>query len=452
MEEKRKDKKRTKTIVGLAIATSILGTTALGLGIGLAASQNELKQSHIQLENIYKRNYYDLVDSVNTADTNISKLMAATDKKYQAKMLREVSQSAKEMQDSIASLPLEGDNVLQSVRFVNQMSGYTQTLEDKINQGGVLSDQDVQTLAHMHDTLSQMKQHLNKMSYQMFEDYDIIEKSMKQNGKSGQFSGDFSQIKTDGTDYPTMIYDGPFSDSVVNQKVKGLSGKILSSEEVLKKVKEVFKNEKQARYQGQADGRFSTYNFELTTFDNQLLYVQATKQGGHILTVSGNAQTQTKTIDIENAKKIALNFAQANGVEGGQIVWFQELDNQAYFNITPTQNSVVLYPDLIKVKVDMNKGDVIGYDAISYWTNHTDRNLDLTGISSQEAQQKIDKSFEIKNHRVVLSPLDFNREVVCWEFECARDGATYYIYINHKTGQEENILKVVETEDGSKLM
>ena len=162
MEEKRKDKKRTKTIVGLVIATSILGTTALGLGIGLTASQNELKQSHIQLENIYKRNYYDLVDSVNTADTNISKLMAATDKKYQAKMLREVSQSAKEMQDSIASLPLEGDNVLQSVRFVNQMSGYTQTLEDKINQGGVLSDQDVQTLAQMHDTLSQMKQHLNK--------------------------------------------------------------------------------------------------------------------------------------------------------------------------------------------------------------------------------------------------------------------------------------------------
>ena len=180
MEEKRKDKKRTKTVVGLVIATSILGTTALGLGIGLTASQNELKQSHIQLENIYKRNYYDLVDSVNTADTNISKLMAATDKKYQAKMLREVSQSAKEMQDSIASLPLEGDNVLQSVRFVNQMSGYTQTLEDKINQGGGLSDQDVQTLAQMHDTLSQMKQHLNKMSYQMFEDYDIIEKSMKQ--------------------------------------------------------------------------------------------------------------------------------------------------------------------------------------------------------------------------------------------------------------------------------
>ena len=452
MEEKRHSNKQKKAIVGLAIATSILGATTLAFGIGLTISQNKLSQSQIQLENVYKRNYYDLVDSVNTADTNISKLLASSNENYQAKMLREVSQSAKEMQDSIASLPLEGDNVLQSVRFINQMSGYTQILEEKLAQGGQLSEQDLQTLSQMHDTLSQMKQHLNQMSYRMFEDYDIFENSIGTDGEYSQFSGDFSQIKTDGTDYPTMIYDGPFSDSVVNKKVEGLTGDVLSSEDVLKKIKDVFKNEKQARYQGQADGRFSTYNFEVTTFDNQVLFVQATKQGGHILTVSGNAETQTKTLNIEDAKKVALNFVKANGVENGEVVWFQELDNQAYFNITPTQSGIVLYPDLVKVKVDMNVGDVIGYDAISYWTNHTGRSLSLSGISKQEAEQKIDKSFEIKNSRVVLSPLDFNREVVCWEFECLRDGATYYIYLNHQTGQEENILKVVETEDGSKLM
>lgn len=452
MEEKRQNKKQKRAIVALAIATGVLGTTTMGLSVGLATTQNKLSQSQVQLENVYKRNYYDLVDSVNTADTNISKLMASSNETYQAKMLRELSQSAKEMQDSIASLPLQGDGVLQSVRFINQMSGYTQILEEKLANGGQLSVEDVDTLSQMHEVITQMKQHLNKMSYQMFEDYDILENSFPSNDSYGQFSGDYSQINEDGTDYPTMIYDGPFSDSVVNQKVKGLTGKMLSSDEVLAKVKEVFKNEKTARYQGQTDGRFSTYNFEIETFDNQMLYVQATKQGGHILTVSGNAKTATKTLDIENAKTVALNFAKLNGIENGEIVWFQELDNQAYFNITPTQNSVVLYPDLVKVKVDMDLGDVIGYDAISYWTNHTGRTLDLSGISKQEAEQKIDNSFEIKNQRVVLSPLDFNREAVCWEFECERDGATYYIYINHKTGKEENILKVVETEDGSKLM
>ena len=64
----------------------------------------------------------------------------------------------------------------------------------------------------------------------------------------------------------------------------------------------------------------------------------------------------------------------------------------------------------------------------------------------------VDRSFEIGQGRLSLSPLDFNREVLCWEFECQRDNATYYIYINAETGIEENILKVVETNDGSKLM
>jgi len=282
--------------------------------------------------------------------------------------------------------------------------------------------------------------------------YSILSSSSNVDGDFDKFTIEISQINASDTDYPTMIYDGPFSDSVVNQKIKGLSGNEISKDEAYQKVDKLFKNVSNLKYDGQTNGKFSTYNYVLLNSDNQKIYVQATKIGGHILTVSGNVESDVKNIDFARAEKIALNFAKENGVEDAKVVWSEELNDQAYFNIAPTQNGIILYPDLVKVKVDMEHADVIGYDAISYWTNHTDRVLGLARISKEQARQKIDSEFSIKSERLVLSPLDYNREVLCYEFECEKDGATYYFYINADTGTTENILKVVNTSDGSKLM
>jgi len=451
--QKSQERKTHKgAIIGLTIATSVLGVSTLGLGIAYGVSMSQANNYSVQLENIYKKNYYDLVDNVNSADMKISKLLVADSDKYISKMLTELSQTAKEMQDNVAGLPISSDRIVQSVRFINQMSGYTQILEEKIAEGGTLSSEDMQTLNEMHDSLTEMKRYLNYMSQNMMNGYSILSSSSNVDGDFDKFTIEISQINASDTDYPTMIYDGPFSDSVVNQKIKGLSGNEISKDEAYQKVDKLFKNVSNLKYDGQTNGKFSTYNYVLLNSDNQKIYVQATKIGGHILTVSGNVESDVKNIDFARAEKIALNFAKENGVEDAKVVWSEELNDQAYFNIAPTQNGIILYPDLVKVKVDMEHADVIGYDAISYWTNHTDRVLGLARISKEQARQKIDSEFSIKSERLVLSPLDYNREVLCYEFECEKDGATYYFYINADTGTTENILKVVNTSDGSKLM
>lgn len=440
-------------VIGLTIATSILGATTLGLGIAYGVAQSQVSDYSMQLENVYKRNYYELVDTINTADMNMSKLLVSNNNTYKAKMLTSLSQSAKQMQDSMASLPLNGEGVSDSVRFVNQMSGYTQVLEEKMAKGGTLSEADLNTLSQMHDSLTEMKRYFNQMSQRMFDEgYSIIRASSNMEGDTDEFSIEFVQMKSSGTEYPTMIYDGPFSDSIVNQKIKGLNGVAVSKDEAYQKIDKLFKNVSNIKYEGESTGKFETYNYNMEDSDGQAVYVQITKLGGHVLTVSGNVESEEKNISFDKAKKIALDFAKENGVKDAEVVWSEELDSQCYFNIAPKQNGVILYPDLVKVKVDMQYGTVIGYEAMSYWTNHTSRQLGKAQITSDEAKQNISKSFNIKNERLVLAPLDYNREALCYEFECERDGATYYIYINAQTNVEENILKVVKTTDGSKLM
>lgn len=456
--EKREDKKEAKkrsyknAVIGLSIATGVLGLSTLGFGIGYGISMSQANSYSLQLENIYKKNYYELVDTVNTADMNISKLLASNNQDYQAKMLSDVAQGAKEMQSNIASLPLSSDNIVESVRFINQMSGYAQVLQEKLASGGELTESDLSTLNDMHESLTEMKKYLNQMSERMIYGYNILSESSRINGDHDNFSLDFAQIQSDDTQYPTMIYDGPFSDSVVNQKVKGLQGSEISKEEAYKIVDSFFKNIASLQYQGQTNGKFNTYNFSILNTDNQKIYVQVTKIGGKILTVSGNIESDVKNIDYQQAEKIALDFAKENGIEDATVVWHEELNDETYFNIAPKQKNIILYPDLVKVKIDLENGNVIGYDAMSYWLNHTDRALSSASVTVEVAKANVDSSFEVKNERLVLAPLDYNREVLCWEFECERNGATYYIYINANTNVEENILKVVKTSDGSKLM
>lgn len=450
--EKKENRRKTKkgVITALAISTGILGATTLGFGIAYGVANTQANEMTAQLEGVYKKNYYELVDNANSCDTNISKLLASSDESYRAKMLNELSQSAKEMQISIASLPLSSNGIAECVGFINQMSGYTQTLEEKLSQGGNLTDEDLAVLDEMHKTLNDMKEFLNDMSTRMIAGYSITTSHGRRHGDYDEFSWEIKQINS--TDYPTMIYDGPFSDSVVNQKIKGLTGEELSKDEVYKKVDEAIENIANMQYIGETKGKFDTYNFKITNTDGQDIYVQATKIGGHILTISGHNISESNEIDRERAEQIAINFAEKNDIENCKVVWSQELNSQMYLNLAPTQNGVILYPDIVKVKIDLQNGNIIGFDAISYYTNHTDRVLPSAKISAQEAREQIDESFIIKNERLTLSPLDFNREVLCYEFECLKNNATFYFYVNAQSGKQENILKVVETSDGNKLM
>ena len=174
----------------------------------------------------------------------------------------------------------------------------------------------------------------------------------------------------------------------------------------------------------------------------------------HEITQIENSKSEelSKIIDYENAKNIALEFASLNGVEDGEVVWNDTIKEDVYLNIAPKQNGIILYPDLVKVKVNLVSGTVVGYDATSYFTNHVNRTLSKGSLSLEKAKAQVPSKFAIVNARYVLSPLDYNREVVCVEVEATGEGSTYYFYYNVNNGILENVLKVIQTDDGSLLM
>ena len=112
----------------------------------------------------------------------------------------------------------------------------------------------------------------------------------------------------------------------------------------------------------------------------------------------------------------------------------------------------MLYPDLIKLKYDLASGELTGYSAPNFYTNHTTRQIKSATFEKTLADAKIPTGFTIEMSRLCLAPLDVNEEKLCYEYKCLKNDITYYVYINAIDGTTENILRVVATKDGSKLM
>lgn len=449
--EKQSNKKKNGVIVGLAIATGVLSLSTIGFGIAFGIADGYAMKYQTDLENVYNENFYSLLDSVNNLETKLSKTLSASGS-YQRKLLLEASQNASEAEVSISQLPLSQGDIQDTIKLVNQISGYTSTLADELVEGGTLSNEEIATLENVYQSVLQLKQQLNDFAKRLDNGYSILDGSLDVDSNANDFTRSLSLLKNNDIEYPTMIYDGPFSDSVVNSEVKGLSGSEVDKTQAGENVLKFFKNSATLDYEGETKGRFETFNYRVTSSDNEMLYVQVSKIGGHILTISGAGRDGRASIDMEGAKDIAVKFATDNGIENAEVVWSDSIKNDVYLNIAPKVNGIILYPDLVKVKVNMVSGTIVGYDATPYFTNHISRSLSKGTLTLSDAKGKVPSDFEIVNARVVLSPLDYNREVVCVEVEADKGSNTYYFYYNVENGDLENVLKVIQTEDGNLLM
>lgn len=454
MKNKKTDKetkKNRKAPVGWIVACSILGGSVLGLGTLLYFSNQNANNHAMKLENMYQKSYYDFADNINNAEVKLSKAISTNDSGYAQKLLSEVSKNATEAEEKLNNLPLSVNGLEESLKFINQVGGYTNTLSKKLSRGESLTSSDKTTLRKLHSSIVEMKNSIGEMTNDMKDGYGILSNSLSLKGDYNDFTVSLQSIKSNDVDYPTMIYDGPFADSQISKEVKGLSGEMVSMEkarEALSKLVKVAPEE--IRFMNETKSRFETYDFMFEKNQGNC-YAQMTKKGAKLLTMSAFADNKNMTMSKEDAISVAKEFISSTGVNDVECVWSDIVGGNAYLNFAPIENSVILYPDLIKVKVDLGGGTILGYEATSYYTNHTSRSLPSFKINAQQAQDNLQKDFTFVSTKKVLAPIEY-REILCYELTCYKNADLYYFYYNSENGNLENVLRVIKTNDGNKLM
>ena len=117
-------------------------------------------------------------------------------------------------------------------------------------------------------------------------------------------------------------------------------------------------------------------------------------------------------------------------------------------NYAYTQDDVIAYPDLIKVKVALDNGDILGIETTGYLNNHTERDISNVQITSEEAKENLNSKLEINSERMAIIPTEWQTEILCYEFKGKVDDKEFLVYINAENGREEDILIITETQNG----
>ena len=130
--------------------------------------------------------------------------------------------------------------------------------------------------------------------------------------------------------------------------------------------------------------------------------------------------------------------------------YYVEQGNVLTVNFAYEQNHVLCYPDLIKVSVALDTGAVTGFECHGWIMNHTERSFESPSVSVEAARTKVSPHLQILSHQMALIPTDGQYEVLCHEFKCRTEQNTHVlVYINAATGNEEQILLLLEDEHGA---
>ena len=282
-------------------------------------------------------------------------------------------------------------------------------------------------------------------------DYEFIAVGVFDDEGITQFSSSIGDLTANEVDYPTMIFDGPFSASLENKQIRGLSKNEITEQQAYDYLKNVVYADEnvEIKYLRETAGDFVTYDFKVVKDDVDYV-AQVTKRQGLLLTLSGYATTEEPNISSEKAQELAENFAEKVGFGKLTTTWLEVKDNIAYINLAPTQEGVVLYPDLVKVKVDMYAQNIVGFEAKNYAFNHVERKFE-TSITLEEAEKELGFDYIILNTRKAIITLENEIEVPVYEFACERINGLYYYYVDANTGKLVEILKVVDS-NGTPLL
>jgi germination protein YpeB len=233
---------------------------------------------------------------------------------------------------------------------------------------------------------------------------------------------------------------------------KGLDGlKDISKDDGVKIIKELFDDAMNIEYIGRFDGKIPTENYSFT-IDGNKAFVQLSAKGGKVINYSLTETIEEDTDIARNAGEIAIAFAKQMGYKNMQVVWSASAHGHTYVNLAPVEEGIILYPDLVKVKIDNKTGKVMGFDSAHHAYNHRKRQLDKPTIAESDARQNLSIA-PIAEGRLALIPEGGGqKETLCYEYQCEHDG-TYFVYIDAMTGAETEILYVIDDVDqGQSLM
>lgn len=420
----------------------------------------ENKQYTTATHNQYNFALYELIDYVQDVENYLAKAMITSTPQHGAETLSKVWREANLAQVYLAQLPVSSTELSNTAKFLNQVSEYSYSLSRKNIYNEELSQEDLDNLKQLHDYSRELKNTLDQLSTDMNEgriSWDELTKDTEiafAQQVDNLSASTFKNLDENFGEYAGLIYDGAFSEHMESADKKGLTGEEIDEERAKQIAKDFIGEDKISELNSNGlieNGDIQVFDFSAKVKngdDNNPLTISISKKGGHIVNMNYNRQIDIEAISQDDANKIGKEFLKSRGIENMKETYYLKEGGVVTINYAYEQNGVVVYPDLIKLKVALDNGEILGMETSGYLNNHTVRDISKAKISKEQAKSNLNKNLEITSEGLAIIPTEWKTEILCYEFKGKINDTDFLVYINAETGREENILVIIDTPNG----
>ncbi|HCC07576.1 MAG TPA: germination protein YpeB [Clostridiales bacterium] len=445
---------------------------AVMIGIGVYIYK-EKANYETYLQNTFQNSFYEGAKYIDDVDNLLAKINVTNKPNQRVKIFTDLYREAASAQTNMGRLPYNQETMSTVLKFLTQLSDFSYAMLIKSADNQDLTKEEVKQINDLSKyatvlstKMAQIKQDVsdgNRINWGEIQKEGEQTMNMKGSASTKAVAGSISGVKKDFQNYPTLIYDGPFSDHIQKMEPEFLKDKAyIKKDEALKIAKDFIGQDKISKI----DMTFVTdtkqkYVIPVYRFAAKMkndtnkerdysVILDITQQGGKPLwMLNYNEIPQTnKELKLEDLSAKTKDFLNNKGYPNMEVNYYEIVDGAVVFNFAYEQDGVTIYSDLIKVKVSLVDGDVVGFESQGYAMTHKERELPIPKITAEQAKKEVSNTFKIERVKLTLIPLNSKREVLCYELKGKNGEKDFLVYVNALTGKHENILEVIKNENG----
>ncbi len=448
-----KDRLRSGKMLTLVITLIVIIVT-----LGIYAYK--LSRNYRQLaENNYNHAFYQLIEYVDNTEKLLAKATISFSSTHATENFNNIDKQTALAQAYLSRLPIDTQELENTQKFLHQLGDYCYTVSKKTVKGEELTQEELDNLDKLHEYSVNLKNTL----YQL--ETDLFSKTIKwgelENTGTRMFGKEeknlsqssFYNIEEDLHQYAGLIYDGAYSESLQNPDIVGLTGDDISKEQAEKKAKEFLGEDKIEEINFTEESQNSNiicYNFNIKSKNRANDFsISVSKKGGHVVAINCNRDVKDESIKEDEAVNIGKQFLQNREYKNMKETYYMKENGVITVNYAYTQDNVIIYPDLIKLKIALDNGEILGLESTGYLNSHKERELADVKITQEQAKTLVNPKLEISAIDLAVIPTEWNTEILCWEIKGKNKENDFLVYINASTGEEEDILMIINTPNGT---
>lgn len=449
-------------------ATFVLALLLVGAVGWALVEANARRAAMTELDVRYQQQFFEALGHVENLEVLLAKVQVSTAPRETIRYLSELWQHAFAAQASLGTLPVQPGGTSRTQRFLSQLGDYSFVLGQRIAEGEGLQEEDLDTLRQLQEQVEILARGMTEAARRFAEGTTPWREVMPAvlglpagsepapEDVPERVEDDFLRIERQMEEFPTLVYDGPFSDHLWEQEPRGLGEGTVDEAEAVRIARNFFGDDAGLRFQvtgkTQEGAPIQAWTVEVAQARGDVVaLVSVSRQGGHPLWMIRPREVGAERLTLAEAEEVAAAYLEERGFDSFVVTYPVVEAGRAVIPFVLVEDGTLIYSDQVKVIVALDDGEVVGFDAVQYYSAHAPRDLPEPRISEQDARRTLHPDLEVTEVHRALIPKADGSEVLTYEFRARHAGNLYHVYVNVEDGRQEQLLRIIETEGRGRL-